>query len=83
MSPTSENSSDSKAVVTLICIHTLIYISLCILFIIIFFNIFILIFFFWSYCRAGGILVVQPGIKPVFHAVGTQSPNHWTAGEAP
>ena len=37
--------------------------------------------FFWP-CSMG-ILVPQPGIKPVPSAVKAQSPNHWTAREFP
>ena len=34
--------------------------------------------FFWSCCVACGILVPQPGIKPVPPALEAQSVNHWT-----
>ena len=30
-----------------------------------------------------GILVPQPDIKPVPHALGVQCLNHWTTGEIP
>ena len=38
-------------------------------------------FFFWPQCRACGILVPQPGIKPTPSAVKARSPNHWTVRE--
>ena len=42
-----------------------------------------LFIYFWP-CRATcGILVPQPGIEPVPHAVEAQSPNFWTAREFP
>ena len=41
------------------------------------------LFFFWPHCMACGILVPQPGIKPVPPAVEVQSPNHWTTREVP
>ena len=39
--------------------------------------------FFWLHSVACGILVPQPGIKPVPSALGAQSLNHWTAREVP
>ena len=33
--------------------------------------------FFWLHREACGILVPQPGIKPMFPAVETQGLNHW------
>ena len=38
---------------------------------------------FWLPCPACGILVPQPGIKPVPPAAEARSPNHWTAREFP
>ena len=35
------------------------------------------------HCAAHRILVSQPGIKPMPHALEVQSPNHWTAREVP
>ena len=42
-------------------------------------------FFVWDVlcCMACGILVPQPGIKPMTSAMKEQSPNHWTAMEFP
>ena len=40
-------------------------------------------FFLLLYHTACGILVPQPGIKPVPRAVEARSLNHWTAGEVP
>ena len=40
-----------------------------------------LLFFFWPHHVACGILVPQPGIKPVPPALGVQSLNHWTSRE--
>ena len=40
-------------------------------------------FFFFFDCTACGILVPQPGIKPVPRVVEMQSPNHWPAKEVP
>ena len=40
-------------------------------------------FFSWPRCVACGILVPQPGIKPVPPAVEVQSLNHWTTREVP
>ena len=40
-------------------------------------------FFFWPCHTACGILVPQPGIKPVPPALEAQSSNHWTAREFP
>ena len=43
-------------------------------------------FFFgggWPHLAACGILVLQPGIKPMPPAVGAQSLNHWPAREVP
>ena len=39
--------------------------------------------FFWPHCVACGILVPQPGIKPIFSALGVKSLNHWTSREIP
>ena len=39
----------------------------------------LILFFFWL--KACGILVPQPGIKPVALASEAESPNHWAAGE--
>ena len=41
------------------------------------------IFLLWPHHMACGILVPQPGIKPVSSAVRVQSPNHGTTGEFP
>ena len=38
-----------------------------------------IIFTFWQQRIARGILVPQPGIKPVPHALDVWSFNHWTA----
>ena len=40
-------------------------------------------FYFWPRHAARGILVPQPGIKPVSPELGAQSLNHWTAREVP
>ena len=40
-------------------------------------------FFFWLHQVECGILVPQPGIKPVPPAVEVQSSNHWTTKEVP
>ena len=41
-------------------------------------------FFVFFFCGAAcGILVLQPGIKPVPPAVGARSLNHWTARDVP
>ena len=40
-------------------------------------------FFFWWHCVACGILVPQPGIKPVPPTVEVRSLNQWTAREVP
>ena len=37
---------------------------------------------FWPCHGTCGILVPQPGIKPIPCAVEVQSPNHWTTREA-
>ena len=42
-----------------------------------------LFFFFWPRYVACGILVPQPGIKPVPPAVEARSLNHWTTREVP
>ena len=44
---------------------------------------FFFFFFFWPHCVACGILVPQPGIKPIFSALGVKSLNHWTSREIP
>ena len=44
---------------------------------------FFFLFFGCAVCAACGILVPQPGIKPVPCAVKAWSPNHWTAREFP
>ena len=41
----------------------------------------VIFFFFLLCCAAYGILVAQPGIKPVPPAVEAQSPNHWITRE--
>ena len=41
------------------------------------------IFFFFFATHHAGILVPQPGIKPMPPAVEVWSPNHWTAREFP
>ena len=50
-------------------------------------GIFFFFFFFfgggWPHLAACGILVLQPGIKPMPPAVGAQSLNHWPAREVP
>ena len=40
-----------------------------------------LLFFSWPRCVACGILVPQPGIKPMPPALGVWGLNHWTTGE--
>ena len=40
-------------------------------------------FIFWPCCVVCGILVPQPGIKPVPPALKMQSLNHWTSREVP
>ena len=40
-------------------------------------------FFFWLHQVECGILVPQPGIKPVPPAVEVQSSKHWTTKEVP
>ena len=40
-------------------------------------------FSFRPHCAKCGILVPQPGIKPVPPALGVQNLNHWTAREVP
>ena len=42
-----------------------------------------LIFFFFPWLAARGILVSPPGIKPVLPAVESQSLNPWIARDAP
>ena len=42
-----------------------------------------LLFYFWLHHTTCGILIPQPGIKPVSPALEAQSPNHWTAKEVP
>ena len=39
--------------------------------------------FFWPHCVAHGILVTQPGIKPVPPAVEVGSLHHWISREVP
>ena len=39
--------------------------------------------FFWPCCTACGILVPQPGIKPMSPALKSWSFNHWTTSEVP
>ena len=36
---------------------------------------------FWPHCLASGILVLQPGMEPMPHAVEAWSPKHWTPRE--
>ena len=43
----------------------------------------LLLFFFWPYHMAHGILVPRAGIKPKPHALEARSLNHWTTGEVP
>ena len=50
------------------------------IFIYLFICLFIYLFLHLAAC---GILVPQPGIKPVSPALGAQSLNHWTAREVP
>ena len=40
---------------------------------------YLLFIFLWLRGAAYGILVPQPGVEPVPHAVEAQSPEHWTA----
>ena len=40
-----------------------------------------LLFFFWPYCEACGILVPWPGIEPGPPAMKVLTPNHWTTRE--
>ena len=40
-------------------------------------------FFFLLHCAVCGLLVPQPGIKPMPPAVEAQFPNHWTSREVP
>ena len=42
-----------------------------------------IIIFSWSHLKACGILVPQPGIKPVPFSLQVQTPNHWTTREVP
>ena len=46
-----------------------------------FFNVYL--FIFWPRQTAYGILVLQPGIKPMLHTLEARSLNHWTAREVP
>ena len=43
----------------------------------------VFVFFFWLYCVAYMILVLQPGIKPVPPTVEAESLNHRIAREVP
>ena len=38
---------------------------------------------FWWQCVTCKILVPQPGMEPVFPALGAQNLNHWTTGKVP
>lgn len=44
---------------------------------------FLKFYFIWPCRAAGRILVLQPGIAPVFSALRAQSLNHSTAGQLP